>query len=245
MTPRPRRRPRRADRGPRLHGPALMGHSMGAVTVLALAGLYPDIPAAVVLEDPPPSGCRRPACSRREPRDRHARGWRACAARPASSSSPKSAAKPNLARGGACTVGRCEGRACAQPGAPRDPAAQQPDWPAIMSRITCPVLAIAADGEKGAALSEEGITSLQAAVPHVQVVRGGRRAQHPSRAARRAHGRSDRVLRGGAGGRLIPFGGARPSRTNECAGASRIRDRAASRQGYLCILCRAPQRHSP
>lgn len=37
-----------------LHKPFVMGHSMGAVTTLALAGLYPDLPGAIVLEDPPP-----------------------------------------------------------------------------------------------------------------------------------------------------------------------------------------------
>lgn len=34
--------------------PFVLGHSMGAVTTLALAGLYPDLPGAIVAEDPPP-----------------------------------------------------------------------------------------------------------------------------------------------------------------------------------------------
>jgi pimeloyl-ACP methyl ester carboxylesterase len=37
-----------------LRKPLVMGHSMGAVTTLTLAGLYPDLPGAIVLEDPPP-----------------------------------------------------------------------------------------------------------------------------------------------------------------------------------------------
>ena len=37
-----------------LRKPIVMGHSMGAVTTLALACLYPDLPGAIVLEDPPP-----------------------------------------------------------------------------------------------------------------------------------------------------------------------------------------------
>lgn len=37
-----------------LRKPIVMGHSMGAVTTLAVAGLYPDLPGAIVLEDPPP-----------------------------------------------------------------------------------------------------------------------------------------------------------------------------------------------
>lgn len=37
-----------------LHKPALIGHSLGAVTVAVFAGLYPDVPGCIVLEDPPP-----------------------------------------------------------------------------------------------------------------------------------------------------------------------------------------------
>lgn len=33
--------------------PIIMGHSMGAITTMTLAGLYPDIARAIVLEDPP------------------------------------------------------------------------------------------------------------------------------------------------------------------------------------------------
>lgn len=36
-----------------LEKPALMGHSLGALTVLGFAGRYPDLPAKVILEDPP------------------------------------------------------------------------------------------------------------------------------------------------------------------------------------------------
>lgn len=37
-----------------LKKPKLIGHSLGAVTVALLAGSYPHIPSCVVLEDPPP-----------------------------------------------------------------------------------------------------------------------------------------------------------------------------------------------
>ena len=40
--------------GLNLRKPIGMGHSMGAVTTLALAGLYPDLPRVILLEDPPP-----------------------------------------------------------------------------------------------------------------------------------------------------------------------------------------------
>ena len=33
--------------------PVVLGHSMGAATAIALAGLYPELPSAILLEDPP------------------------------------------------------------------------------------------------------------------------------------------------------------------------------------------------
>ena len=36
-----------------LEKPILLGHSMGAATALHMAGLYPEIPGAIILEDPP------------------------------------------------------------------------------------------------------------------------------------------------------------------------------------------------
>lgn len=38
----------------KLNKPMVLGHSMGAVTALALAGLHPGLAGAIILEDPPP-----------------------------------------------------------------------------------------------------------------------------------------------------------------------------------------------
>ena len=38
----------------KLPRPIVLGHSMGAITTLVLAGRNPDLPSAIVLEDPPP-----------------------------------------------------------------------------------------------------------------------------------------------------------------------------------------------
>ena len=40
--------------GLKLSRPIVLGHSMGAMCTLTLAGRYPDLPGAIVLEDPPP-----------------------------------------------------------------------------------------------------------------------------------------------------------------------------------------------
>jgi N-formylmaleamate deformylase len=158
----------------RLHKPALMGHSMGAVSVLALAGLYPDVPAAVVLEDPPPFWARpaQPAPPD-EQRATAMRTWMESLrgktreqliedVRQQSPTWPEAELGPWADAKVAFARNRVR---------PWTPSAHQPDWPAILRRITAPVLAIAADGEKGAALSDEGIATLKAAVPHAEVVR--------------------------------------------------------------------------
>jgi pimeloyl-ACP methyl ester carboxylesterase len=38
----------------KLNRPFVLGHSMGAVTALALAAIHPNLPQAILLEDPPP-----------------------------------------------------------------------------------------------------------------------------------------------------------------------------------------------
>ena len=40
----------------RLQRPILLGHSMGAMSTLLLAGTYPDLPRAILLEDPRDAG---------------------------------------------------------------------------------------------------------------------------------------------------------------------------------------------
>src|SRR5215217_8779916 len=39
--------------GLELNRPVVLGHSMGAATALVLAGAHPDLPGAILLEDPP------------------------------------------------------------------------------------------------------------------------------------------------------------------------------------------------
>ncbi len=51
-----------------LDRPAVLGHSMGAATALVLAGAYPDVPGAILLEDPPRGGPAGPIRRRRRER---------------------------------------------------------------------------------------------------------------------------------------------------------------------------------
>ena len=52
-----------------LDKPAVLGHSMGGMTTLALAGLYPEVPGAILVEDGMPFEMRRTAPENEGARD--------------------------------------------------------------------------------------------------------------------------------------------------------------------------------
>jgi N-formylmaleamate deformylase len=153
-----------------LRRPAVLGHSMGAATALALAGAHPQVPGVILLEDPP---ARWIAQSAAGPADL---AWQARmhdwiiglqtktreeliaaqhAETPAWSEDelgPWADSKLRLS----LTV--------LQRGAP--PAI---DWPMLMSGITCPALLITADPAKRAIVTEADAAALQALIPQLRV----------------------------------------------------------------------------
>ncbi len=155
-----------------LERPAVLGHSMGAATALVLAGTYPDVPGAVLLEDPPAwwtSWASTPAA-----RERHV------AMRERALNLKRKTREELIA-----------GQRAEQPGwsdaelEPWGDAKQQfspsvlsvlaednaanVDWPTILSRVTCPALLIIGDPERGAIVSDENAAALKALVPHLQI----------------------------------------------------------------------------
>lgn len=146
--------------------PVILGHSLGAGTAMALAGLYPDIPDAIILEDPGPwwSGwpatpeeqaafiaiCERQHDYRQQTREALIAGRR--------EKSP------------AWSVDEVIPWAEAKLGV-SDEAFQifQPeiwtgfDWVSALRAIVCPVMLITADG---GILSRTDVTAFSALVPH-------------------------------------------------------------------------------
>ena len=155
-----------------LHKPTIAGHSMGGATALALASLYPDVPGAILLEDAGP--IRIPTTRSPEDEQRWARmrtdmealksktreqlieavrlehpDW------PEAELGPWADSKLRY---------RSSGSSLFSPNAP------QIDWSAVLGMITCPVLLIAADLERGGMITEERAQEFQAQVPQARVV---------------------------------------------------------------------------
>jgi pimeloyl-ACP methyl ester carboxylesterase len=150
-----------------LNQPAVLGHSMGAATALILAGLYPELPRAILLEDPPPwwmppvaeGGPRRPFggwiidLKRKTREEIIAHGQAQSPTWSEAELGPWADSKLRLSfnvlnRGESLPV----------------------DWPATVKQITCPVLLITADPDLGAIVPPESAAALEQMLPQTQVV---------------------------------------------------------------------------
>ncbi|MBA3947156.1 MAG: alpha/beta hydrolase [Herpetosiphonaceae bacterium] len=153
-----------------LRCPALLGHSMGAATTLALAGMYPELPGAILLEDPPAWWVTQPEQSPQDEdlqvrrrlslmalqqktreqliADQHAQtpSWSDAELGPWADSKLR-LSLTIVNRSGSAVV----------------------DWAAILPRIRCPALLITADPEQGAIVTSESAAALQALVPQLRI----------------------------------------------------------------------------
>jgi pimeloyl-ACP methyl ester carboxylesterase len=156
-----------------LQRPAILGHSMGAATTLVLAGTYPDVPGAILLEDPPtwwlPPSDASPSTKERQAgmrawlgdlkhktraeliaQQRAATpGWSEAELEPWADA--KLRVSPNV-------LDIFDGR-----------TATSIDWTALLPRITCPALLITGDPVRGAIVTEHAAHALQTLVPQLHV----------------------------------------------------------------------------
>lgn len=155
-----------------LQRPLLLGHSLGAITSLALAGLYPDTPRAILLEDPPPFWMPRPETSSTDADGPGPGAW---------IGSLKSQTRDDLIAGARkqnplwseAEIGPwadAKLRVSPKVAAVFTPEGRSLDWQAILPRIACPALAIMADPKRGSALGAEAAAALQAMVPQLETV---------------------------------------------------------------------------
>ena len=164
-----------------LDKPAVLGHSMGGMTTLALAGLYPDVPGAILVEDGMPFEMRRTAPEHEGARD----GLRAYFNTIKGKNYEELMAwrriqSPNWSETDVRTFADAKMRLNPQTLAPylnRDAVASNArdmaspvDWPTLLRQIRCPALLITGVPEHGAMVSASQAATLQEMVPTLRVV---------------------------------------------------------------------------
>jgi pimeloyl-ACP methyl ester carboxylesterase len=155
--------------GLKLRRPILLGHSMGAVSVLALAGRHPRIPRAVVLEDPPAwwaKGSPPP----------YAPAWRA-QTKAWIEKLHRNTLEEIVAFERAEEPGWTEeelvpwadSKLHLHPNVFTQTGRIGIDWPSVLGKITCPVLLITADTTRDAIVTGDQAASLRAMVRHLSI----------------------------------------------------------------------------
>ena len=153
-----------------LNKPVVMGHSMGGATTMALAGLYPEIPGAIIIEDAAAGNIMADKSPEALAR---LQGWHdrmvmlqskthAELIEHAHTVTP-TWAEPELEPWAHAKL-RFNMKAL-------DRSDAVPlDWDQILRNITCPALLLIADPERGGGVTRERAAEMQALVPQLQVV---------------------------------------------------------------------------
>jgi pimeloyl-ACP methyl ester carboxylesterase len=155
-----------------LRKPAILGHSMGAITTLALAGLHPDVPRAILLEDPP-SWWLPPSGSSGNTPTAGIRDWfRGLAGQTRDEIiSAQRLATPHWSEVDLGLLGDSRLRLNARVIQLLDPrVSASVTWSACLPRVICPVLLITADPSRGAIVTPEAVQVLRGYIPQLRLV---------------------------------------------------------------------------
>lgn len=170
-----------------LDRPAVLGHSMGATTALALAARWPGLLRALLLEDPPRWWTH--AGLPTELQRAHNAGMRATLSALKRRTSGELAAVQREAAPAWSDVAIHDWVDATHRVSPRviDSLPDQLegnaglDWPRLVSAITCPVLLLTGDPERGAIVTAEAAAGFRALVDDVEVAHlpgGGHGLRH-------------------------------------------------------------------
>jgi N-formylmaleamate deformylase len=163
-----------------LSKPAVLGHSMGGMTTLALAGLYPDIPSAILVEDGMPFEMRPSASADAGARDGlrayfamingkdhdELMAWRRIQSPNWSETDVRTFADAKIRLNPRTLAPFLGGEA---EGASARSATPPVDWPTLLRQIRCPALLITGDPALGAMVSASDAAVLQEQVPTLRV----------------------------------------------------------------------------
>jgi pimeloyl-ACP methyl ester carboxylesterase len=152
--------------------PVLLGHSMGAITTLLLAGIFPDLPKAILLEDPPPFWMMKEVSAKDAEFRAGLVGWFEALKRKtyADILEDGRTSSPGWSMDELIPWVNSKHRF-----SPRIAQLVHPldivviDFPKVLKNITCPALFISADNEKGAISSPVDIAKIQSLIPQLIV----------------------------------------------------------------------------
>ena len=153
-----------------LHKPPVLGHSMGGATTFVLAGTYPELSGAILIED---SGARNLASGDNPEAKERQRQMRERMTNLQSQNHEEliewagvnmpTWAEPELAPWADAKL-RFNLRALNRLGS------TVVNWEDLLSRITCPALLITADPERGAIVTTDDAAHLKTLIPQLEVV---------------------------------------------------------------------------
>ncbi len=156
----------------KLDKPILLGHSMGAITALIAAGLFPNLPRAILLEDPPPFWMSAEGQPRNDEFINGFIGWIASIKRKTrdelltevraqNPTWPEAELEPwvNSKHRFSLNI-----RELVNP-----PDMVSINFPALLKQITCPALFISADPLRGAASGEKDIARIAEHISRLQI----------------------------------------------------------------------------
>jgi N-formylmaleamate deformylase len=156
-----------------LDKPILVGHSMGAITSLVLAGLFPDLPRAILLEDPPPFWMSSETKTQNNESVNGLTDWISSNKRKTrddllAECSTNSPTWPDVELGPWVNSKHRYSLNIATLIHPEDMISI--NFPDLFQRITCRVLFISADVTRGAASGEKDIAKIKEMLPQLEVV---------------------------------------------------------------------------
>ena len=156
-----------------LKKPVVLGHSLGAIAALLLAGLFPELPRAILLEDPPAFWSFDAASTTDSETPNNLAVWMAGLKRKTWDDLMYEVRSANPTWSEAELEPWVDSKHRFSPKSIDlvSPAGfASIDFPDVFKRITCPALLISADPQHGAASGDEDIAKLKAWLPYLHIV---------------------------------------------------------------------------
>jgi N-formylmaleamate deformylase len=155
-----------------LERPAVLGHSMGAASTLVMAGTYPDLPGAILLEDPPSWWLPRDDSGADEQRRAGMYEWFTAIKRQTHAELVDGIRQNQPGWSDIEVETWVDSKERFSPNVLsllRPSGAADIDWTETLRQITCPATLIFADPERGGIVTAEAAKALQDLIPQLKI----------------------------------------------------------------------------